>query len=320
MGTGPVRDGAAVRRGRTALSDIADDRRAREKDQGVVVRLSSQARQLLAEQGGGETTPVEPIRGAGDTETRTPEGQTDSQPGSASRAGSGAQAGVQVGLPPAGPTSGLPDGQANLGAVPAAAKGNDGAKPAGQPRDVPGGPKKLSDEDKRVISALAARDTAVHAHEAAHQAVAGGLGGGASFSYETGPDGRQYAVGGEVPVALRSGRTPQETIANAQTVRSAALAPADPSSQDMAVAAQASQMEAQARQELTQSKPAGGGDRPATETDPDPTGRAAPDSEHDSLMIFSALKAERGGVVNGHLHSSGAAGCAFCSRAAARYA
>ena len=104
------------------------------------------------------------------------------------------------------------------------------------------------------MSKLAARDTAVRAHEAAHQAAAGGLGGAASFSYETGPDGKRYAVGGEVPVSLRPGRTPQETIANAQTVRSAALAPADPSAQDLAVAAQASQMEAQARQEIAQNR------------------------------------------------------------------
>ena len=68
----------------------------------------------------------------------------------------------------------------------------------------------------------------MRAHEAARRAAAGGLGGAASFSYETGPDGKRYAVGGEVPVSLRSGRTPEETIANAQTVRSAALAPADP--------------------------------------------------------------------------------------------
>jgi hypothetical protein len=114
-----------------------------------------------------------------------------------------------------------------------------------------------------VVSKLSARDTAVRAHEAAHQAAAGGLGGAASFSYETGPDGKRYAVGGEVPVALRSGRTPQETIANAQTVRSAALAPADPSPQDLAVAAQASQMEAQARQEITQN---GGAGKPDTTT------------------------------------------------------
>ena len=89
----------------------------------------------------------------------------------------------------------------------------------------------------------------MRAHEAAHQAAAGGLGGAASFTYATGPDGRRYAVGGEVPVSLRSGHTPQETIANAQAVRSAALAPADPSAQDLAVAAQATQMEAEARQE-----------------------------------------------------------------------
>ena len=123
--------------------------------------------------------------------------------------------------------------------------------------------KPLTPEQKAAVSELAARDTAVRAHEAAHQAAAGGLGGAASFTYETGPDGKRYAVGGEVPVSLRSGHTPQETIANAQAVRSAALAPANPSAQDLAVAAQATQMEAEARQEAAQTKADGGdGGRP----------------------------------------------------------
>jgi len=105
----------------------------------------------------------------------------------------------------------------------------------------------LTPEQQQVVAELRARDAEVRAHEAAHQAAGGELAGGASFTYQTGPDGRQYAVGGEVGVALRSGRTPDETIANAQRVRRAALAPANPSTQDLAVASAASSLEASAR-------------------------------------------------------------------------
>jgi hypothetical protein len=78
------------------------------------------------------------------------------------------------------------------------------------------------------------------------------LGGAVSFTYETGPDGKSYAVGGEVPVDMSSGRTPEETLAKAEQIRAAALAPADPSPQDLSVAAEASQMEAAAREQIMQ--------------------------------------------------------------------
>jgi len=81
-------------------------------------------------------------------------------------------------------------------------------------------------------------------------AAGGGLvRGGASFSYERGPDGQSYAVGGEVSIDTSPGSTPADTIAKAQQIQSAALAPADPSSQDRAGAAAAAQMEARAREE-----------------------------------------------------------------------
>jgi hypothetical protein len=108
---------------------------------------------------------------------------------------------------------------------------------------------RLTPEQRRVLDALVRRDAEVRAHEAAHQAAGGELAGAASFTFEQGPDGRAYAVGGEVPIRLREGRTPEETIAIARRVRRAALAPANPSPQDLAVAASASQLElaAQAR-------------------------------------------------------------------------
>jgi hypothetical protein len=122
----------------------------------------------------------------------------------------------------------------------------------------------LSAEDRQVIADMKARDAEVRAHEAAHVAAGGSyVQGGASFGFETGPDGKQYAVSGEVgidtsPVA----GDPQATADKARTVRAAALAPASPSGADRAIAAQASQMEAQAMVEIAaeQREQAAGGD------------------------------------------------------------
>jgi len=106
-------------------------------------------------------------------------------------------------------------------------------------------------ESARIIQDLAETDRRVRAHEAAHLAASGGLAqGGANFSTVRGPDGRMYAVGGEVSIDVSPGRTPEETISRAETIRRAALAPADPSSQDYRVAAQAAQMQAEAQREL----------------------------------------------------------------------
>jgi len=73
--------------------------------------------------------------------------------------------------------------------------------------------------------------------------------GPVSYTYTRGPDGRSYVTGGEVPIEVSPGKTPQETISRMQQVIRAALAPADPSPQDRAVAAQASTQQQQARQE-----------------------------------------------------------------------
>ena len=94
------------------------------------------------------------------------------------------------------------------------------------------------------------RDRTVRAHEQAHLAAAGQVArGGPSFSYQRGPDGRQYAVGGEVPMELNPvPGDPQATIQKALSIHRAALAPADPSSADRQIAARAAAMTAQARQ------------------------------------------------------------------------
>lgn len=131
----------------------------------------------------------------------------------------------------------------------------------------PGQNAELSADEKRHLEQLQARDREVRAHEAAHKNAAGQHArGGASFVHETGPDGKRYAVGGEVSIdTSKVNGDPQATIAKARTIRGAALAPAQPSSQDFAVAAEASRMEAEARAELSEQA---NGDSSATETAP----------------------------------------------------
>ena len=119
--------------------------------------------------------------------------------------------------------------------------------------EKPAGIRELTPEEKQRVAELRARDVAVRQHERAHLAAAGGLvRSGAQFDFVTGPDGRQYAVGGEVQLDTAPvPDDPQATIQKAQTIRRAALAPAQPSSQDQRVAAQATRMEFAARTELS---------------------------------------------------------------------
>jgi hypothetical protein len=111
-------------------------------------------------------------------------------------------------------------------------------------------PAELSEDERVVVEKLKARDSAVRAHEMAHVSAAGGLAGAPVFSFQTGPDGRRYAIGGSVTIDTSPERSAEDTIAKAQRIRSAALAPADPSAADRAVASSASRMESQARQAM----------------------------------------------------------------------
>lgn len=111
-------------------------------------------------------------------------------------------------------------------------------------------PDALTAEQKQQVKALKKRDAEVKAHERAHLAAGGGLvQGAASYQYEVGPDGKRYAVGGEVKIDVSPERTPEATIRKMQQVKAAALAPAQPSATDRAVAARAAQLEAKARAE-----------------------------------------------------------------------
>ena len=84
----------------------------------------------------------------------------------------------------------------------------------------------LTEEEQEQVSELKSRDREVRAHEQAHLAAAGPYAtGGPSYTYQEGPDGRRYAVGGEVGIDTSpvSG-DPEATIQKAQQIRAAALA------------------------------------------------------------------------------------------------
>ena len=121
---------------------------------------------------------------------------------------------------------------------------------ASRPTEV-AGERTLTPEQQQQVQKLRQIERKVREHEAAHMADGSGLAGGAHFDYVRGPDGRQYAVSGEVKIDVSPAQTPQQTIAKARRIQAAALAPADPSAQDRAVAAQAAQMAAKAQTELS---------------------------------------------------------------------
>lgn len=140
-------------------------------------------------------------------------------------------------------------------------------------RESPAGIKdenSLTPEEKQQVAELKKRDAEVKAHEQAHMSAGGGIvQGGAAYQYQHGPDGKMYAVGGEVKIDISPERTPEATIRKMQQVQQAAMAPAQPSGTDRAVAARAAQMEAQAR--LQKAEEGGGAseaqdNQPATES------------------------------------------------------
>ncbi|MEM1386082.1 MAG: putative metalloprotease CJM1_0395 family protein [Pseudomonadota bacterium] len=97
---------------------------------------------------------------------------------------------------------------------------------------------RLTPDEQRVIDELKARDREVRDHEQAHARVGGPYAGEPSYSYQIGPDGKRYAVGGEVSIDVTPvPDDPEATIAKMDVVKAAALAPAEPSSQDRRVAA-----------------------------------------------------------------------------------
>ncbi|MEM6649133.1 MAG: putative metalloprotease CJM1_0395 family protein [Pseudomonadota bacterium] len=114
----------------------------------------------------------------------------------------------------------------------------------------------LTAEEQQQVQELKARDREVRAHEQAHKSAAGPYAGAISYEFQVGPDGKRYAIGGSVPIDTSPADSPEATIAKMQVVIEAALAPAEPSPQDRAVAQAAQSQLLAAQAELAAARAA----------------------------------------------------------------
>jgi hypothetical protein len=155
------------------------------------------------------------------------------------------------------------------------------------------GTTELTEADQEMVRELKARDGEVRRHENAHAAAGGQYAGSPRYDFQTGPDGRRYAVGGTVSIDVSAvPGEPEKTIEKMRIVRAAALAPAEPSGQDRRVAAEASKTEAAARSELAEQKTAEQGTA-ATEGGEDREDSAVPTEDGEAQARASGTTGTR---------------------------
>ncbi len=104
----------------------------------------------------------------------------------------------------------------------------------------PNNPNDLDEGDKELVKRLEQRDSAVRLHEQTHAAIAGKYAEGPpTYSYQMGPDGKMYAIGGSLAVDTGKEADPAENRNKARILQAAALGVAEPSAADSVVAMQA---------------------------------------------------------------------------------
>lgn len=98
-------------------------------------------------------------------------------------------------------------------------------------------PNDLTAEEKKAVDRLRQRDGQVRQEEQAHAGTAGSAAGPINYIFATGPDGRQYAVGGSVSVRLSNpSGDPAQYAQAAAKLAAAANAATNPSAADLAAA------------------------------------------------------------------------------------
>lgn len=178
-------------------------------------------------------------------------------------------------------------------------------------KSTPTAGSELTEEELQVVEELEVRDREVRQHEQAHASVGGQYTGAPELEYTRGPDGRMYATSGEVSVDTSAiSNDPEATIEKMRTVIAAALAPAEPSTQDRQVAAKAQALMAEALAELAiQEESSEGGEagetdgsEAASESGMRPESASAQDGKEESESFqsnsgFESLRvSERDGV------------------------
>jgi len=105
--------------------------------------------------------------------------------------------------------------------------------------NVTKGPGQLSPAEKRVVAELQERDREVRNEENRHKAAAGKFAGEPQYVYRRGPDGKLYAVEGEVPINVDVTGTADDRKAALRRVEAAAVSVQSPSSGDFGAVATA---------------------------------------------------------------------------------
>ncbi|WP_334019522.1 putative metalloprotease CJM1_0395 family protein [Alteromonas sp. S015] len=184
---------------------------------------------------------------------------SDSQQGASQKGlGSDAEKAKSPGQPPSPVTYERPqvqtDPQAGFQDVSGQDKDNAQDESAGKEDAQDRQQEQQQRQDAAEIEQLKARDQEVRVHEQAHASTGGQYAGAPQYEYTTGPDNKRYVTDGEVSIDVSEERTPEATLKKMEQVRAAALAPAEPSSQDLKVAAEATQKATEARSEVVKSQ------------------------------------------------------------------
>lgn len=162
--------------------------------------------------------------------------------------------------------------------------------------------KKKAQQEEKVVQDLKKRDAEVRTHEQAHKTAGGQYAGSPAFEMTKGPDGQSYATGGHVNIDVSAiPDDPQATLNKMMQIKSAALAPAEPSAQDLKVAAKADMVAAAARSELSQSATPATDSSETTKTAANTTQNSA---TRDEPFVSQQMR-QRGVIILARYQSSG---------------
>lgn len=111
---------------------------------------------------------------------------------------------------------------------------------------VPARDEDLSERDQAALQNLRQRDAQVRQEENAHAGAAGSIAGPIVYTYQRGPDGRMYAVGGSVSISAQTYTgDPAEARALGARINAAANAAINPSGADQRAASLGNDIAAQ---------------------------------------------------------------------------
>ena len=163
--------------------------------------------------------------------------------------------------------------------------------------------KKKAQQEEKAVQDLKKRDAEVRTHEQAHKTAGGQYAGSPAFEMTKGPDGQSYATGGHVNIDVSAiPDDPQATLNKMMQIKSAALAPAEPSAQDLKVAAKADMVAAAARSELSQSTVTSATD--STETTKTAANTTQNSATSDEPFVSQQMR-QRGVIILARYQSSG---------------